>query len=76
MQEQLTKTEKRCINALKKSEKPLTHAQLLKATWSIDFHPCSNRLQVLIHRLKAKYFEIITHRGVGYSMPHSQRARL
>jgi len=64
----LSQTEKRCIRALERSEGPVTRPELHQAVWSLNFHPQTNRLDVLICRLKKKNFEIVTHRNVGYSL--------
>ncbi len=76
MNTRLTPTEKRCIDALQRAEGPVNRKDLHQAVWRIAFMPQTNRLDVLICRLKKKNFMIVTHRNLGYSLDSAQQEDL
>jgi len=64
----LVANEQRCIDTLREAHGVVPKQQLIEAVWNIHFDTRTNRLDVLICRLRKRGYPICTHRGIGYSI--------
>lgn len=65
---QLTKTESKFVEVLLENEgNPVSSTELYKRVWSVTWEPGTNRIAVIVRRLRTKQYGIKCHRGVGYS---------